>query len=292
MKTILIATCCLLAAITGVSLVYSSNTKSASAVLNRKLQNQVLEQKTEIASLSEAASNTDQVVSVLQDKLVEARSKLAASETSLSVLQSKVSAYQLAEFNRTNEEALYLAQVPKPTVMGDGKKLFPKVVSVRGGMLMENGVFVGVYGRKLLFRSPEFGGTAKTFDVDDLHPLVLKYASVDADAVKLDEKNATEAMRKRKEYQAGQFLLEQQASAIQYREQMKINADNAVAQAKIKAEQDKTETDRIKANAAMIEAQKPPTQIIMQSQQIQQTRIVNQQPQPINPNTGNVYWSN
>ena len=166
--------------------------------------------------------------------------------------------------------------------------VFPKVVGIHNDVLATNAAFAYIAGRRLLFRTAD--PSAMVVDVDAIHPLILKYLGIDAEAVKLSKQQYDEAAAASRQVNAvltAQYERDQQA-AREREAALAIEQEKADAAARAAwAAQQQAQADKQKADALMFNALNPtqPNIIIQQQQQQQQ-----QQLRYVQPNSG-VMWS-
>jgi hypothetical protein len=277
MKFIYISACCALFVIAAGAVIFSVHSANQNSNLRSQWQAESKASKAKLAGLTGVAESSKESIAALQNKVSKLSGDLNKSVGELSAANDKIQAYALAEQNRAAEERKkYLASVPQPTF--DRKiYFFPKVVGTNGTILATNATFAYITGRRLVFR-PE-NETAIAVDVDNVHPLVLQYLGIDAEAVKLKKRQMDEADEARIKKDIDDFNQSIKARAAQYWADEKIRAEMAKADEEKRQKQQAAENERIKAlaaakaaDAAMIEAQKPPSQINMIQQQQQQQR--------------------
>lgn len=273
MKTTLISLVCLLTISTAIGFWRASSVTNLCGTIRQQSQADVKLKQTQIDEFFETVSNQEQQITNFQTRLKKVSAELNANRVELASAEQKISDLEAYKKSREDKEAIYLAQVPGPLVttdeLGHKKFVFSKVVGAGGGTLLTDATFSGLYGRRLAFRAD--GDVIKAYDVDEMHPLMLKYLSINAEAAKVAQKHMSEAAIKQQQAQYAQMLQDQQAWAIQREANGKIAIEQQKLAAEQAAKQTELETERIKANAAMIQAQKPPNQlnIIQQSQQNQ-----------------------
>jgi hypothetical protein len=109
-------------------------------------------------------------------------------------------------------------------------------------------------------------------NLDDAHPLMLKYLGTDAAAAKFRQFQLDKAWAAETQAQRVQAIRDEQA------EEAKTESENRMLQEQRKADaiaqtaaaaQEQADAEKEKADAAMLEAEKPPVQIINQNQQNQ-----------------------
>ena len=160
--------------------------------------------------------------------------------------------------------------------------MFPEVRDNNNNLRATNATFAKLSGRRLIFRPEE--GVSIEMDVDEVHPAILAYLEIDVEKAKGNQSAADIAWERREISEHAQAVeqarLEQEAKEAQERiriEQEKANAEiakqNAQAQAIAEAaynERMKAQAAKEQADAAMLDAGKPPVLIIQQQQQQQQ----------------------
>lgn len=246
---------------------------------------------------SQATSDTrQQTVELLQTKLDKMTEILTNSTARLRAAEESIRGFELAaeEARHKQEDTKrMLAEVPPPSVAvergSNGKETkvftFAKLLDRSGNLVVADATFSGLYGRRLVFHSPNVPAGAVAFDVDDLHPAVLYHLSIDADAARTKQERMD--IGKRAEAVAGyQAALVAEAerrksweAAERVRiEQEKANAELATQQAQQQAIAATAYNEGLKAraaarmaDAAMIQALNPqPTTLI---QNLNQNRL-------------------
>ena len=272
MKTLLITICCILSIVSIGSVVTSLNSSHVTTTLRQQMKRQAADNKARLDELHESETTSEQTISLLQSNLGRLKRELADAKSALESANGRISGYELADRNRSDARVRYLQQVPPPKDM-QGKKFFEKVVGAEGGTLMENAFFIQLNGRRLVFRAGSLDGEARSFDMDNLHPLMLEHLSINREAVIVGQKEMLAKAQVQEKARQAQALLDLQAWTIQQQANAKIELENKKAAADEAARQASLETERIKANAAMVEAQKKPMQInttvIQQQKQVQ-----------------------
>ena len=280
MKKTFVLTTCLLAVATVGAVIFSVH----SSKQNSALCNQWQAESKAFAGIVE--SNKESIVA-LENKVSKLSDDLNKSAGELSAANEKIQAYALAEQKRKDEERKkYLASVPEPTLTGK-IFVFPKVVGINNEILATNAAFAYLAGRRLLFRT----GDSLPFvvDVDAIHPLVLKYLGIDAEAAKISKQQydaAAAASRQANAVLTAQYERDQQATR-EREAALAIEQEKADAAARAAwAAQQQAQADKQKADALMFNALNPPQpNIIIQQQQQQQ-----QQLRYVQPYSG-VFWS-
>jgi hypothetical protein len=292
MKAIYISTCCVLFAIAAgaVALAVHSNNQNTNLRSQWRAESKANEAK--LAELDNAIESGKESITNLENNVSKLSDNLNKNAQELSAANDKIQTYEMAEQNRVAEERKkYLASVPQPTF--DGKTyFFPKVVGTHDEILATNATFAYITGRSLIFRPEDQTQTAIPVDVDKVHPLILQYLGIDADAAKAKQEQIDAAWAAKSQADRTQAVLDAQAweakriaNAQLAIEQQKADA----AQQAADAAQQQAQADKEKADAALLNAQKPPPQInvVQQSQQIQS---VQQQPQPRGYTLINGFW--
>lgn len=210
-----------------------------------------------VASLN-ASSGT---VAQLEQKLGEMSTMLTATADQLQLMAGQSQKGPVAG----------AAQVK--AVGGDGQAglgmEFDRIDGADGVLLATNATFSGLYGRRLVFRSP--GMAPLGFDVEQVHPEVLAKLDVNADLARrrqyeMDEEKRSQAEAVRKAYQlrlAAERKYAEQMEAVRReqdrlaREQQKEAQERALALDQLAVERQKAEAALTAATAAMIRAQNP-----------------------------------
>jgi hypothetical protein len=269
MKTIYITACCILTVVAGAAIIASSHYGGVAGTnqkLVQKLQSELKEANAKIENDADTISADRDSAALLKNKLDKSDNDLADAESKLASAADKISSYEAADQTRRDEEAEKLL-VPPPV---DG--VFSKVVGVKGETLAVNATFGEQIGRKLIFR-PE-NQPPISVDVDAIHPIILKYLGIDAAAAKQQQSRLDSAWATKTQADSVKAALDYQAALAQQQTEAQLAIEkqkaDAAQQAALAAQQ-QAQADRENADAAMINAQKPPPQInvIQQSQQNQ-----------------------
>jgi hypothetical protein len=289
MKRIFVSTTCVLAFATVGAVIFSVHSSKQNSALRSQWQSESKASKSKLDDLAGIIESNKESIAAVENKVFQLSNDLNKSVGQLSAANEKIQAYALAEQNRQDEERKkYLASVPEPTLIGK-VFVFPKVVGIHNEILATNAAFAYIAGRRLVFRPGNLNSVVA--DVDDVHPLMLKYLGIDGEAVKesqrkvkeqaaadaaaLAEANRAQAGRDRQAWEAGAPAREAKriADAQLAIEQQKADAALRAAD----AAQQQAQADKEKADALMRNASNPPQQINVIQQQVQQ---VQQRPQP------------
>ncbi len=282
MKYIYITICCAASLVAAWAIAHSNHNADEYAASISKLRGELKSIGSQITDYKEIVVQHEKAIASLESELVKSKGELAQSKIKLDYAMQNIAGYE-AELN-TKENYSRLVSPPTITTNGNDRiTFFSTIVGIKGGRLATNGTFGGLYGRRLVFRFAS--STPRSFDVDDLHPMMLKYLGIDAEAAKLQQVQLEQARTERERADYVQSAKDQQALAIQRIAAAKIYAEQVKADEESRLKKEAAENERLKAiaaakaaDAAMIQAQKPPDQTIMiqQNEQIQQV----QQPQP------------
>jgi hypothetical protein len=249
--------------------------------LVRKLDSQTKQANAKFDDYNQTIANDQQSISLLQSNLAanltKSKSDLADFQARLDAATKTISDFQVNESNRHDEQAKYDALVSAPALLYEAGRqvyFFSKIIGVHGGTLATNGTFGGLYGSHVAFRFEN--GSPKTFNVDDLHPKILQYLGIDAEAAKLNQRNMDAAYAKNQATYFANLTEQQRLDAINREAAAKIADEQAKADEELREKQEAAENERIKALAAeqsaqaqMIQAEKPPSQINVIQQQVQ-----------------------
>lgn len=144
---------------------------------------------------------------------------------------------------------------------------FPELVSPEGELHGTDMKFSRQYGSKLAFRSSS--GLPVTFEVDELHPGILTHLGIDPYEAQRAQDEMNEKAARRKEAQRERELARHKAQAEALKERMALAKelrkeafDRQARLAALENERTKALAAMKQADAAMIEAQKPPTTLI------------------------------
>ena len=220
-------------------------------------------------------------------KLNETTAAQDVDQKTIAFLQGEVSKLCADLSNSTARYERYAASAPKPTYQPDGSWFFAKVAGLSGGTICSNATYHMTFGSRVFFKLSD--GNLKGIEVDDLNPLVLQYLGIDSDATKVKQRELNAASAAQRQAYFDQVAMRQQANAVQSVANAKIAIEQQKAADEQAAKYAALETERIKANAAMVEAQKPPVQINNNINQ-QQQQQVQQRPQPRGYLLNNGVW--
>ena len=289
MKQIFVLTTCILAAAIVGAVIFSVHSSKQIAAIRSQWQSESKASKSKLDDVAGVIESNKESIAALESKVSKLSDDLNKSAGELLAANEKIQAYALAEQKRQDEERKkYLASVPEPTLIGK-VFVFPKVVGIHDEILATNAAFAYITGRRLLFRPGN--QTPVVVDVDNIHPLILKYLGIDADAAKLNQQQtdaANAAGRRAQAAMDAQYAKDQQAK-MEREAALAIEREKAdAAQQAAWAAQQQAQADKQKADALMFNALNPqPPIYIMQQQQQQQQQ---QQPQYVQPYSG-MYWS-
>lgn len=277
MKSICI---CILSVIAAGAIIFSIQSASQNARLNHQWQAESKANKTVSAELASIIATDGESIAALQNTAAKLSNDLHQSSAELSVANNKIEIYAQAEQRRADEEKRkYLASVPAPTF--DGKLyVFPRVVNTGGETLATNTAFISITGKRLLFRPNNPAQMSFTMDAGDTHPLILNYLGISLTEAQEKQRQIDAAGAAQNQANHAQAALNAQAWEAKRiaNAQLAIQQEQADAASQAAyAAQQQAQADKEKADAAMINAQKPPAQINTVVQQVQQ---VQQQPTP------------
>jgi len=273
MKQIFVLTTCVLAFATVGAVIFSVHSSKQNSALRSQWQ-------AESKAFAGVVESNKETIVALENKVSKLSDDLNKSAGELSAANGKIQAYALAEQNRQDEERKkYLASVPEPTLTGK-VFVFPKVVGINNRILATNAAFAYLAGRRLLFRTGD--SLPLVVDVDAIHPLILKYLGIDAEAVKLSKQQYDEAAAASRQANAvltAQYERDQQAKR-EREAALAIEQEKADAAAQAAwAAQQQAQVDQQKVNALMQNALNPPQQVNVIQQQVQQVQV-QQRPRP------------
>lgn len=286
MKTALATICCILAIITVGTICVASNLKSECVSLRKNLKLQADASKSQMEESASSLQSKSDSITQLESQIASMKDNLAALENKFDAASQKVSEYEKADQKRQDFEAQSKI-APPPTINSDGKYFFSKVVSRTGATLLENATFISLAGGSYMaFRTSD--GEARSFNAGDVHPLTFQYLHIDLAKVRsyYASMNADGRMASQNAGVATVIATQQAEDKRRYDAAIAVQRQQAQAQqAAADAAQAQADADKQQAAAAMLNAQRPATQVnIIQQQGQSQGRAVN-------PNTG-MYWSN
>ena len=140
---------------------------------------------------------------------------------------------------------------------------FPELVSPEGELLGSDLKFSRQYGSKLAFRSSS--GQPVSFDVAALHPGILTHLGIDPYDAQRAQSELEEKQARRKEAARLRQIARLKAEAEQAelaRELRKETFERQTQLARLENERTRAEAAMKQADAAMIEAHKPPTTLV------------------------------
>lgn len=145
--------------------------------------------------------------------------------------------------------------------------IFPELVSPDGRLLGADMTFSRQYGSKLAFRPRS--GAPVTFEVDELHPGILTHLGIDPYEAQRAQSEMDEKAARRKEAQRERELARHKAQAEALKERAELvkelrkeTFDRQMRLAELENERTKALAAMKQADAAMVEAQKPPPTLL------------------------------
>jgi len=272
MKQSLIAGCVVLAIIaSGSTFVAFKSLKSASQsdVLAHRLQGEAAAAKSKLDESASAGAEDQKMIAFLQAETSKLRIESSNATAESFAAQQRADDLQNQLEAEKHARTQYLATIPKPLNIGTPHPFFTKVCGPDGGIIASNAMFNLTVGSRVFFTLDK--GTVRGFQGRDLHPLVLQYLGLNLDTLNANQHDFDARTAADRQAWMDQVVALQKQFAIDAEAEAKIALARQQA-AQVQADkQTALETERIKANAAMVEAQKPPNQInIIQQQQSQQ----------------------
>lgn len=201
----------------------------------------------------------------LTDVLNQTTTHLNTANDKLKILQEKEAhenQARVAAEKQKSDLARLKAEVPAPIIntklSASGKELrtyrFPRLLAVSGQTLATDVDFGDIYGRRMVFRRQD--GPPLAFDVDEIHPGVLMYLGISAEAAKRTQVEQEEQIKKLEEVHrqelAARHAAEQKAAeelAKLQLEYAKLNEQRRHAM--VEEQQKAAEIQRLKAESAM-----------------------------------------
>ena len=210
----------------------------------------------------ETAKELETKLNQMTQVLTNLAARLREATVELKENEAKSQALREAAAQGESRERLEAA-LPKPQkVMRSGTPawLFPQLLNTNGRVLAVNAEFSAMYGRRIAFKYEN--GDRGVYDVDELHPGVLRTLGVDPEAAKARqaEKDAAAARKKAAELQAYQELYEemrgrqvefQQKWERQRKEQARLAEIQRQNQLNEQLRIQAAENDRLRAEATM-----------------------------------------
>lgn len=262
MKAILVALLVILGLSNALTVVGWHNQSQCAKTLNRSL-----------ASERANLESSRETVTLLQSQVARLTGTLTNSTAQIDNLVARLRDYESTENERQRTAKVTAPDVPAPTRGG----LFQVVTDKNGKPLASSATFQKLYGRKLVF------STASGYvplDVDAVHPSVLAHLGIDAEKARTDQARLDTAARNKRanDYQLAvaesqRRLDDWERQETARREQARVNAEIAAKQAEqfradqlVAAERLKAEAAMRQADAAMAAAQNPAPGIVIQNQ--------------------------
>ncbi len=210
----------------------------------------------------ETAKQMESKLNQMTQVLTNLAARLQDATVELKENEAKSQALREAGGQEESKERL-LAALPKPQKVvrsGTPSWLFPQLLNTNGRVLAVNAEYSATYGRRIAFKYEN--GDRGVYDVDELHPGVLRTLGVDPEAAKQRqaEKDAAAARKKAAELQAYQEFYEemrgrqgefQQKWERQRQEQARLAETQRQNQLNEQLRIQAAENDRLRAEAAM-----------------------------------------
>ena len=270
MKPIGIIVCCVLTIVASASFYGYRKSSDTVSNLKGKIEAQAVSNKAQLDSDAEQIESDKKVIAEFKKQIEGLKNQYGQTSEQLAAANKKITDFERVEQKRLAEEERRNA-VPPPLLNADGTYLFPKVVNRAGATLMQNANFLSFAANHLLvFRITD--QVSRSFEMDDIHPLILEYLHIDPQAAKDKQKRLAAQGRVEMDNAKIQAAIRAQADEENRRYNAQLSVEQqkaAAAQQAANAAQAQAEADKQKADAILLNAQKPvqKIQIIQQNQQ-------------------------
>lgn len=222
-----------------------------------KSQTAAREQVASVATLEKQVADLTEVLTKSTEKLQQATAALSAAQPARQA-PPPLSAAELSQLQAAVKEPIITTETDRKGAEIK-KYIFPELIDVNGKPLASDMEFTRLYGTKLAFRSPT--GTPASYEAETLHPGILAHLGINLYDAKQKQEEWEEQIRKRKELALLQQAARKKAEIKRLEHQAKRQKEEFDRQTKIA----KIESDRMlaeaairRAEAAMVEAQRPP----------------------------------
>lgn len=263
----------LLAAVVSITAFSIFQSQSVSR-LNDELQTARAETQTARKEHGAAVSGLEAQIVELTETLSLSTEKLQQATEALSMRQPALEERQPAPLTPEEIQALQAA-VKQPSVRietdsagGENKTYtFPELIDPAGKVLATNMVFSRLYGTKLAFRNA--AGAPASYEAKELHVGILAHLGIDLYDAQRKQKEWEEQIATRKELARQRQIAKAKAEREARKEMAKLmegrrkeRLEQRMRMAEIENERTKALAAMKQADAAMIEAQKPPRQLV------------------------------
>lgn len=250
---------------------------------NSLLRRQLAAQQVQVSTYQHLTSEKDGLISDLQSKIEQLTEVVSNQSARLAEALAELNNYEAKLQNilsvQSREAAVQqvLASAPALVVTNfrDGSRVlvFRKLIGTSGTVLGTGAEYSATYGRRVAFRFED--GSRASYDVDELHPTVLEALGIDSDAAKRAQARLDRAWQIRKQNDAlllariqAEHARALQRAAEQERKQEELRQrqfQERLAMLQLHNQRLQTEALVRAANAAILNAYKPPPTIINQN---------------------------
>jgi hypothetical protein len=214
--------------------------------LNMKLT-QSLQAVTNAQAIAEIKDGT---IALLQEKVVKLTDALTNSTAQLAAAEQTIQALVSAQEEMLKQQKSVQkvpAEIPPPTITIEKDKngietkkfFFPQVADRNAHVVARDAEFGGVYGRRLLFRSP---AGPITLDVEWVHPAILQHLNIKAEQIIERHTRAELAWRAHWEAQ-------RKAALERWEAERRIELEKRETEERLRLERAKTAAEIAKLNA-------------------------------------------
>ncbi|HEY3762159.1 MAG TPA: hypothetical protein VGN23_10480 [Verrucomicrobiae bacterium] len=264
MKALLVSLCSLLSLVAVGSIALSVHYSHQVAQTRQLWRAQSITDQSNLDNYADITKSNQRVIASLQRKAAQLDGLIAATNdlgAQLQAANDRIQSLEAADRQRDADASL----IPPPTIKGDAF-FFPQVLSVQNLVLATNATFAYITGRRLVFHRED--QTAVVVDVDKIHPLILQYLKIDADDAKAKQAQMDAAYAAQQ--RAGAIATVQDEAQRERLAAIAVQQEQADAAAQAaQAAQAQSAADKEKADAAMLNASKPPTIVVSQQSQQQ-----------------------
>lgn len=245
----------------GVWLVREKRARDRVVVQLREAEQALAAEQAALKTEEETAKALESKLGQMTEVLTNLTARLREAATDLNENQARLEALRQAVAQKESQQRL-LAALPEPRkVSKDGATtwLFSQLLSADGRVLALNAEYSATYGRRVAFRYEN--GDRGAYDVDELHPGVLSKLQIDPAIAKAKQAAQDQAaVRQRAAELQGyqeklqQFHQRQEEEARQREEQARLAEVQRQNQLNEQLRIQAAENDRIRALAAMRQA--------------------------------------
>jgi hypothetical protein len=222
------------------------------------------------ATALESNQSNQQAIATLTKRLAEMNTRIKDSAEQLASANAIIVELEKAQRQKVADEEKRKL-VPPPLISDTGTYFFPKIVNRNGIVVMQDASYISIAANHLVvFRSAD--QTSKSFEIDEIHPLILEYLHINPGELKEKQRRIDAQGRIALENAKIQTAIgmKQDEERRRYDAQLAIEQQKALAaQQQANALQAQADADKQKADAILLNATKPSQniQVIQQNKQ-------------------------